>query len=1178
MKRGIICIVAILLGGCAGDRAEGLGETKAAGGPVVRWDLQHKPLPEIPLPNNAATRLDPTSPTGRRVNVSLMAPTFLESDLRAKADRLTGFGVFMPVTVAFDKPLDLQNIIDLQRGNTDPSDDVAWLVNIDEASPGFGERVALDFGGGAFPLALEKTANYFDNDPRSESMNLLFDTVQEDRNCNGALDPGEDTDFDGVLDHPNVFGLEWHEDANCNGKLDAGEDWDCDGELDLNPAIADGLQEDLNCNGTLDDGEDIDCDGKLDQAKGALTPAAGDTNGDLVLDEGETWDCGAVIAGAAELRRGRQDAALADHLTGFWERETNTLIMRPIVPLRQHTTYAVLLTKRLVGEDGKPVESPFPYTSPAAQSTALEALPAAAQKADVKVADVVFAWTYTTGSVTWELEQIRAGLYGVGPFSRLADEFPVGSLLLDRLRDDNDPQPYIARYADFQAPLGLLSIADGLGSGALPYLESVSHLIVGTFKSPDFLVDRNGLAMQGYPADDDEVFEIDAMTGEATLGQGTVTFWCAIPKTVPGLHEPPFPVEIFGHGYGSSKFEALPQMGRMAKFGIAACALDAAGHGTGPAAEGTIDLGQGEQKIRDVAYSFFHQVQLGNFVLAALKGRDRDLDNDGIGDPGGDFWTADTFHTRDIVRQSIVDHMQFIRILRSFDGVRTTEQDTSSDGYGNLLGDFDGDGVVDMGGPDARYSMWGSSLGGILAGIMAGVEPALDAAASHAGGAGLLDIAMRSRQGGVPEAVFLPLLGPLVSFNPVADTQPPQTELTFVVNNVASTGTYPFVRTTAIAAGDRVVLRNLRNGEVKEAIVPGSRRLRLAVAADALSATQKRRLLGYGPAPDPDDALLAEAAPAVPAEIPVPSHPEELGDPLVIEVWEPGADTSKGPKKTIDTFGMDVVYQGARHPAGSMLVALSSGFGFGRNTPDLRRFTGIASMILQSADPVGYAPHYWREPLEFPYDEAKPGANMLVLPMSGDMNVPVNTEIMMAVAAGIVTHEEKDPRYGKSQLQMLIDNYVLEGLERLWRFDFAVDVDADGDCDFEGVVRRTGSFDADNADEGTSEYHAPSADEPLRATVRSADGKHPETRHHCNDVDQTCGDILSSKDGMNAMRIPYTSPEGAHDLPDPNPCRKFDVATYYFNLVAYWFHTGGTELPDHLCLAHETCDFFPWAP
>ncbi|HBQ14981.1 MAG TPA: hypothetical protein DEF51_28930, partial [Myxococcales bacterium] len=83
--------------------------------------------------------------------------------------------------------------------------------------------------------------------------NILFETVEEDRNGNGVLDVGEDTDFDGVLDHPNTI----------------------DGEL----------------------GTDFI-----------------DTH---------------------------------DRMLWFYERETDTLILRPILPLDQRTTYAVVVTDRL---------------------------------------------------------------------------------------------------------------------------------------------------------------------------------------------------------------------------------------------------------------------------------------------------------------------------------------------------------------------------------------------------------------------------------------------------------------------------------------------------------------------------------------------------------------------------------------------------------------------------------------------------------------------------------------------------------------------------------------------------------------------------------------------------------------------------------------------------------------
>jgi hypothetical protein len=56
----------------------------------------------------------------------------------------------------------------------------------------------------------------------------------------------------------------------------------------------------------------------------------------------------------------------------------------------------------------------------------------------------------------------------------------------------------------------------------------------------------------------------------------------------------------------------------------------------------------------------------GPFYDAITQTRARDLNNDGHPDSGGDFWSSYLFHTRDGVRQSILDHIQLVRILRSF--------------------------------------------------------------------------------------------------------------------------------------------------------------------------------------------------------------------------------------------------------------------------------------------------------------------------------------------------------------------------------------------------------------------------------------------------------------------------------------------------------------------------------
>src|SRR5205814_1848503 len=86
-----------------------------------------------------------------------------------------------------------------------------------------------------------------------------------------------------------------------------------------------------------------------------------------------------------------------------------------------------------------------------------------------------------------------------------------------------------------------------------------------------------------------------------------------------------------------------------------------------------------------------------------------------------------------------------------------------------IAGDFDGDGVVDFGGPNVDYFVWGHSLGGIMSGIIAGIEPAVTAAAPICYAAGLSDVGLRTAQFGVPDSVLLRILGPLYVGEPADD-------------------------------------------------------------------------------------------------------------------------------------------------------------------------------------------------------------------------------------------------------------------------------------------------------------------------------------------------------------------------------------------------------------------------
>jgi hypothetical protein len=1306
-----IVFTSVLIMTCARDNVppEGLAEAPPGNGPMIKFDLDARPFPEIPFPNDLATRVDESSPTGRRLNVSVIAPTQLESDLREKIDRLTGFGIFGSITMSFDKPIDINTIIDRHWKNNGFSDDVAFLINLNPASPNYGKAVLLDMGRGNFPLQLEKNWQYFPNDSRYYGSNLFLETYNEDENENGVFDPyiDRDTDFDGAFDQPNVF-----------------------------------------------------------------------SNGAWRLNDADPW-------------------SEYHDLIDFYERETNTLIMRPVLPLEEESVYAVVVTNRLKGlpgPDGKawPVRSPFRFINHAQQTEALEPLKSVLPRFGLSISDVAFTWKFTTGSQTRGMVTIRRGLYGHGPMGYLAQDFPAEFGGLNRLDlAPGMPDPYIIKAVDLMDifvvllpllgdPFGDVDIGPLLGS-----YDYVDYFFFGSFQSPGFLVDRDGIATKDYPADDDEIFEMNPLTGAAVVGPNTVTFICSVPRPNYRLEEirdfsengglehayvqthvdhrlgtvcvdseegsidrnqvsfvngattvariyvltfsspttfnavdkqknpqgpgdigspfttndgqltinaeawngpfaekeiatieiesyvdqdtgpfsqtyivtftsstefevtdeiaitqgsgiigadfttddgwltiasgawsgifawgdgfeietvamrPPYSTVIEGHGYTSMKFEILGFAGNLGKHGLAVCSMDSVGHGLGLEKE---LLDQIEDTCADPPPGLEQLCALKDSLLDMLKGRARDLNNDGTADSGGDFWSADTFHTRDIVRQTIVDQMQLVRIIRSFDGERTWKFDINrNDLNDDIAGDLNGDGEVDFGGWTNDFYTWGISLGGILSGILAGIEPAITAAAPVSGGAGLIDIAARSTQGGVVEAVFLRLFGPIVLGLPGAGGT---VKLQFLVPDLKEDGFGPCAgyadigSTTRIQEGDKVVVRNLKTGEKHHAIAEISDdygrgdygiRFRVHIPADAVSATEKRMILGWAPDYMPGPGTTCRPVCDV-------KDPLALGDPIVIEIYN---GEHGDIKQVIDTWLQDSRWQGAWFKKGTPLVAPHEGLGHYRGTPNLRKFVGIAQSIMDPADPGTYAVRYhmpadaamapnpYYTPLgPIDYRDIEPdivmGTNVLVIPTIGDTNVPQNTAIAQARVAGMIELFEEDPIYGKTQNQVLIDTGVVEGVEKIQ--DYTVTVD--GNSNYHIL------FDLDDLDNSRSCDYA-----TYDKCVNS-----PEQEYICTDdgsIDPThaCGDgynaptlatldpllpplrlAVETKTGVAGMRIPYMKPTGQHGFDVPKPSRAFDIDTYLINLIGRYFQSNGTVILDDTCLEADSCIHIPPPP
>jgi hypothetical protein len=986
-------LVLALLAACGQPMPEGLRPALPGTGPKVNFDLTRRPLPEIPLPNDLATRVDPTTPTNLRLNSSVIAPTVWEQKVRRGLDELDGWGTLAPITVSFDAPLDTENIIKRHWFDRfDPSDDTILVVDVSPSSPDFCKSMPLDLGEGHSPLLLDDP-NYYSDEPHPGMRQLPFEEAEEDTNHNGVLDPGEDTDMDGVLDHPN-------------------------------------------------------------------TRSATDNS---------------VIT--------------------FYERETNTLIAKPVIPLREKTTYAVVLTKYLKGADGQPVRSPFASVNHIVQTRALTPLEGCLPKLKLSLDDVTFTWSFTTQSVTHDFVAVRDGLYGLGPLARLSSEFPATLDLMDVAPAGSKNMKVVPsdKFATLARDLFALLGAGGTAARDqlfLKGLEFIDFHALGTIDSPQFFPRFEADGKTQLPLTD-QVWRLDPESGAAFTRHEGVNFWLTVPKDRGGK---PAPVAIFIHGHGGSKFDSMLFSGVLARYGIATLGIDAPSHGIG------IDA-----VLMALVRSEFNKYGLSNMADALLAGRALDQNGDGKLDSGADYWTAYSFHTRDIVRQTAVDIMQAVRTLRSFDGKRTWKYDAKGTGKPDLAGDLDGDGVVDVGG-DAPIYLVGGSLGGIISSYVAGLEPQVSATVAIIGGGVLSEIGSRSSLGGVRNALVLRMMAPLFLAHDGALWQA-----------LPDLNDYREVKVGPLPAGGLVpgkiaVLKNLDTGEWRCGRVQPNGHLRVAVGSDKGNRLQ---LALY-------DQELASKAP-------------EGCIPL----------SGVTPTKVYDTFSEAFTYAGVKTAAGATLTALGDGFGLRRGTPELRRLMGLSQVAMERADPANTAPFiHGDRTLTYGTGETV-NSRILYLNTIGDPGVPTAGGMMLGRATGLIDYRNIDPRYGKTPMQLLIEDGVVEGVDGTRRY-----VNGAG----EGVLMDVDVL--ENLSPAGDGFDTPRLSPPLRL-VR---------------------DNQAPASGKSAILFPLMDPHGVHSFPAPSPDVPFDLGSLLVNQLMRYLATGGQKLDFDPCQLKWSCPWIPAAP
>ena len=1054
------------LAGClSGQPIEGLAPARDTGGPRIVYDPTSKPLPEIPFPNDLGTRPDLGSPTGLRLNSSLVAPSQLEQRSRQLVDQLDGFGTYAPITVSFEQDIDVVDLF-ARQSDGDATNDGVYLVQI-----GDGSVWPLDLGAGRFPYVLADPGLYFLNDPFAQHRNLLFPGCGAGANV--LVPPG---------------------------------------------------------------------------------PACGDPNPRLQ----------------------------ADQLLPFYDRSTRTLILRPAVPLRQETRYAVILTSRLQDAQGRAVVPPGPGINHPAQDGELSPVLGRLPRG-VRVEDIAFTWAFTTQSTTRDLEALQLGLHVRGPLALLGVQYPPalspivingkGRTKVTMLPERDafalfDRNAYILPASQLIPALSDPAVLPLLGNPDPPTLAAlvetygyIDYFVSASFVSPSLLTVPVDTPQNG-------TFQLNTSTGQVRALPETVTFLLAVPKPSGG-HLAPFPAVLAGHEFGGTRSQDLLAFaGTFAKHGLATISIDAFGHGVEPAS-------------LVAASQAFANHRLGRFAAALFTTRARDLDNDGLRDPGGDFFTADAFHTRDAVRQTVVDWMTLVQILRTFDGTNQISQAVSG---GTLLfpqaGDFNNDGTPDVAGPlvwptqvpnpaggnfkvgdpnpGSDLFAFGISLGGIIAGVLPAVEPGVVATATVSGAAGLGDVALRTQLTPLVSSVVLGALGPFFAncdFDFAAQRCAPgqpgtSPTLVLVVQDVNRERELP-IAPLALLPGDQVTITNLdhdsdtcqRDHACATAIADATGKMRVGVIADPPILSVSRL-----PEPGaPDQVKVTVLQP---------------GDRLRVSVLPASGSAARD----IAQFGFDTSFFGVTYRAGDPLTAPAQGWGYERNTPDFRRLITLSQAILEPGDPVSYAPYWFKDLL--PSVRSAPLA-ALVVGTVGDTAVPVSTAIAMARSAGLVEMTNPDPDYGIPVDKVLVQAGVVEGIANLKRLSDPssgpllalaphLSCAAPADCTGDVLVDPT-SYGFDPTNGVNDGLNAPRLSPPLRAQLTRPVPLPDRTQ------------------GTSALLLPYLGRAGQHGFKNPQPNKPFDMDQFLANLIGRWFQTRGRELHFDACQAHEPPDC-PWIP
>ncbi len=274
--------------------------------------------------------------------------------------------------------------------------------------------------------------------------------------------------------------------------------------------------------------------------------------------------------------------------------------------------------------------------------------------------------TFTTLSATTWLDRASANLPAINPSLTTIASYPFADLATLTLHQQTHVNP--DAFQDETLPLGLIS---GVGSVSF-----------ATYLSPNYLNSQQTIVQIPTGADPGSGNSVNTLYFHAVLP--------ASAKPATG-----YPVVVFGHGLGDSQYGGPTAVAPiLASNGFAIAAINAVGHGYGPASTVILGLKNGQE------------------VTIPAGGRSVPDPDGTIESDGGCVLLTGGFGVRDCLRQTAIDIMQLVRLLKTD-------------------ADFD---------PNRIYYV-GQSLGALYGTLLTALDPDLPVAVLNAGGGSVVNIA-----------------------------------------------------------------------------------------------------------------------------------------------------------------------------------------------------------------------------------------------------------------------------------------------------------------------------------------------------------------------------------------------------------------------------------------------------